>query len=90
MGIHRVNAMANAVIWLSAGIQIPEGADLRVAVLAYATEMRKPLEKLRDPMFVRDMAMDLAKIQSQVAWGKNGQDIGSAKEGCLIANVSRK
>jgi len=90
MGIHQVNAMANAVIWLSAGIHIPEGVDLRGAVLACAAEVRRPLEKLKDPMFVKEMAADLAKVQSQVAWDKTCQDIGSAQEGHLIANVSRK
>jgi len=90
MGVHRVNAMANVVVRLSVGIQVPEGVDLRGVVSAYATEIRKPLEKMRDPMFVRDMVADLAKIQSQVAWDKNGQDIASPKEGCLIANISRK
>ena len=90
MGIHRVNTMTNAIVWLSAGIQVPKGVDLRAVVLAYATEIRKPLEKMRDPMFVRDVVMDLAKIQSQVAWDKSGQDLASAKEGCLVANISRK
>jgi len=85
-----MNTMANVVVWLCVRIQIPRGVDLRGVILAYATEMRKPLEKLKDPTFVRDMATDLAKIQSQVAWDKSGQDIGSAKEGCLIVNISRK
>jgi len=90
MGIHPINTTANAIAWLSAGIQLPTGADLRGVVLAYATEIRKPLEKLRDPMFVKDVATDLAKIQSQITWDKNGQDLASAKDGCLIANISRK
>ena len=41
-------------------------------------------------MFVKDVATDLAKIQSQITWDKNGQDLASAKDGCLIANISRK
>jgi len=82
--------MTNAILWLSVGIQVPKGVDLRGVVLAYATEIRKPLAKMRDPMFVRDMVTDLAKVQSQVAWEKSGQDLASAKEGCLVANISRK
>jgi len=90
MGIHPVNAVANAIVWLSAELQVPKDADLRDAVLACATEIRKPFEKLKNPRCVRDMATDLAKIQSQVTWDKNGQDFASAKEGCLIVNIFQK
>ena len=85
MGIYPDNAAANAIVWLSTGLQ-SKGADIYDDVLACAIEIRKSLEKLKDPMFVQDLAAGVAKIQSQVAWDTAGQDMSTAKEGSLIVN----
>jgi len=90
MGIYPVNAAVNAIVWLSTGLQVPKGVDPHDGVLTYAAEIRKLVEKLKDPRSVTEMAVELAKIQSQVSWDKSGQDLASAKEGCLIANIIRK
>jgi len=89
MGVYPVNAVVNAIVWVSTGSQVLQRAHPRDSVLAYASEIRKSVEKLKDPRFIKDMVADVAKIQSQVAWDKSGQDIGSAREGCLIASISR-
>lgn len=86
MGIYPENAVVNAIFWLSTGLKVPESVDPHDGVLAWATELRKSLGRLKDPRFVKDMAADVAKIQSQVAWDKKGQDLPAAKEGCLIVN----
>ena len=86
MGIYPENAAVNAIVWLSTGLQASKGADIHDDVLACATEIRKSLGKLKDPMVIKDMAADVAKIQSQVAWDKAGQDMPTAKEGSLIVN----
>jgi len=91
MGIYPVNAVVNAIFWLPTGLsQAPKGTDPRDSILADAVEIRKSMDKLKDPKLVRNMAADVASIQSQVAWDKNGQDVASANEGCLIANILRK
>ena len=90
MGIYPVNAALNAIVWVSAGLQVPKKLDSQDGVLAYATEIHKLAEKLRVPRSIRQVAVELANIQSQVSWDKSGQDLGSAKEGCLIANIIRK
>jgi len=79
--------VVNAVIWLSTGLRAPKGADLRDSVLAHAAEIRKSMDKFKDPKLIRDMAANVAKIQSQVAWDKCGQDIANANGGCLVANI---
>jgi len=86
MGIYPDNAVVNAIVWLSTRLQVSKGDDLHDDVLACAVEIRKSLGKLRDPTFIKDMAADVAKIQSQVAWDKVGQDMPTAKEGSLIVN----
>ena len=84
------NAVVNAIFWLPTDLQVSEDAELRGSVLARATEIRKSLGKLRNPDFIKDMVADVAKIQSQVAWDKKGQDLASAREGCLIVNNTWK
>jgi len=79
--------VVNAVIWLSTRLQITKGADFRVTIVDHAAEIRKSMDKLKDPMFVRDMAADVAKIHSQVAWDKDGQDMANVNESCLVANI---
>ena len=87
LGIYPTNAVVNAVIWLSTELRIPKGADLRDTVVAHAAEIRKSMDKLKDPRLVRDMTADVAKIHSQVAWDKDGHDMANANEGCLIVNI---
>jgi len=90
MGIYPVNAAVNAIVWVSMGVRVPKGLDPQDGVLAYATEIHKLAEKLRNPRSIKEMAMELAHVQSQVSWDNSGQDMASAKEGCLIANIMRK
>ena len=86
MGIYPTNAL-NAVIWLSMRLQVPKGVDPSESVVAYAAEIRKSMDKLGDPGLIKDMAADVAKIQSQVAWDRTGQDIASTNQGSLVANI---
>ena len=79
--------MVNAIIWLSTRLQVTRGADPRDTVVAHAAEIHKSMDKLKDPRSVRDMAADVARIHSQVAWDKNGQDMANANDGCLVANI---
>ena len=79
--------MVNAVIWLLAELQAPKRANLRDTVVAHAAEIRKSMDKLKDPRSVRDMVADVAKIHSQVAWDKDGQDVSTVNEGCLVTNI---
>ena len=90
MGIYPDNAALNAIIWLSMEPQVPKGVDLRDVVLARALKIRKSLGRLKNPRFIKVMAADAAKIQSQVAWDKSGQDLAAAKEGCLMVNIMLK
>ena len=71
-------------------MQVSKGDDPREGVLACATEIRKSLRRLKNTGFIKDMAADVAKIQSQVAWDKNGQDLTTGKEGFLIVNNTWK
>ena len=87
MGIYPVNAVVNAVIWLLMELRAPKEADPRDAVVAHAAEIHKSMGKLKDPRLVRAMVADVARIQSQVAWDKDGQDMANANESCLVANV---
>jgi len=87
MGIYPTNAV-NAVVYLSTGLQIPNGVDPRDTVVTHAAELRKGMGELKDPRLVRDMAAGLAKIQSQVAWDKNGQDMANMSDDCLIVNIA--
>ena len=87
LGIYPVNAVVNAVIWLSTRLQVTKGADPRDTVVTHSAEIRRSMDKLKDSKLVRDMAADVAKIHSQVAWDKEGQDMSNANEGCLVANI---
>jgi len=80
--------VVNAVIWFPVGLQASKGVDPRDTVVAHAAELRKGMGKLKDPRLVRDMVTDVAKIQSQVAWDKSGQDMALVNEGCLVVNVA--
>lgn len=86
MGIYPGNAVVNAIFWLSTGIKVSNDLNAHDSVVACAIELRKSLGRLKEPGFIKDMAADLGKIQSQVAWDKMGQDLPAAKEGCLIVN----
>ena len=88
MGIYPVNAAVNAFVYLSAGPQLSNGVNPRDDVLTCAIEIRKSLEKLKDPQLIEDLAADLAKIQSQAAWNNGSQD--PSKDGCLIMNITRR
>lgn len=90
MGIYPDNAVVNAIIWLPAKLQVSKLIDPHDNVLAWATKIRESLGRLKDPGFVKDMAAGVAKMQSQVAWDRKGQDIPTAKEGCLIVNNTWK
>lgn len=89
MGIYPDNAVANAILWFSMGIQ---GSDIDPSnsVSACATKIRKSLGRLKNPGFVADMVGGVAKMQSQVSWDRKGQDIAAAKEGHLIVNNTWK
>jgi len=88
MGIYPVNAAVNATVFLPIGLQPSKGLNPHDDVLACAVEIRKSLEKLKDPKSVKDLVTDFAKMQSQTAWDKSGQ--GPPKEGCLFVNVIRR
>ena len=90
MDIYPVNAVANAVIWLSTRLQAPKGAHPRDSALANAAEIRKSTDKLKDPKFIRGMAANVARVHSQVAWDKCGQDMANVDESCLVVNILRK
>jgi hypothetical protein len=90
MGIYPGNAVANAIVWFSMVLQLQEDVNPHNSVLAYATDIRKSLGRLKDPEFIRTMAADVARIQSRVAWDKNVQDLATAREGCLIVNNTWK
>ena len=47
------NAMVNAIVWLSTGLQAAKRGDPLEGMLTYATEIRKPLGRLRDPKFIK-------------------------------------
>ena len=86
MGIYPTNAVVNAIVWLFTGPHVSKGVDIRDDVLACATGIRKSFGKLKDPKFIEGLAADLGKVLSQVAWDKNGQDLATANEGCLMVN----
>jgi len=88
MGIYPFNAMVNALVWYPVGLQAPKGTDPHETVVAHAVELSNGIGRLRDPKLIRDMAADVAKIQSQAAWDKRGQDMANVNEGCLVANIS--
>ena len=90
MGVYPVNAVVNAVIWFPVELQAPKGSDPRDAVATHALELRKGMGKLKDPEEVRRMAADVAKIQSEVAWNKYGQDMVNVNESCLVMNVATR
>jgi len=80
--------VANALIWFPVELQAPKGADPRDTIAAHAADIRKGMAKLKNPKLVMDLATDAAKIQSQVAWDKKGQDMANVNEGCLVVNVT--
>ena len=86
-GIHPVNAMLNALIWFPVELQTPKSADPRDIIVAHAAEIRQGMGKLKDRRLIRDLVAGVAKIQSQVAWDKVGQDLANADESSLVANV---
>jgi len=88
MGIYPANAVVNAIVWLSARLQDLKGIEPREGILTHATEIRKAMEKLKDPRSIKDTVADVAKIQSQVAWDKNGQDMTHIDEGRFIVNAT--
>jgi len=90
MGIYPLNAAVNAFVYLTVpvGLQLSNGVDPRDDVLTCATEIRKSLEKLKDPRLIEDMVTDLAQVQSQAAWNKGSQD--PSKEGYLFMNITRR
>ena len=90
MGIYPDNAVVNAIIWLPTELQVSKDVDTRDGVLVCATEIRKSVGRLKDPVFVKNMAADVAGIQSQVAWDKSGQDMAAAREGFMIVNNTWK
>jgi hypothetical protein len=81
-----MNASVNAIIWLPAHLQYSKRAGARDSVLACAAAVRKSLEKLKDPEFIKDMAAGVSKVLSSVAWDKMGQDLPSTMEGCMMSN----
>lgn len=86
MGIYPVNAVANAIVWLSIGIQVSKGINPYDGVLACVAAIRESPERLKDPGFITAVAVDLAKIQSQVSWNNKSQDVATAEESFLIVN----
>ena len=82
--------MLNAVIWFSVGLPAPKGDDPRDTIAAHAVALRKSMGRLKDPRLVSDMVADVAKIQSQVAWDKDGQDMANVNESSLVVNVAWK
>ena len=87
MGINPDNAASNALILVPTGVQLSKGVDPREGVLACGTRMRNSLGRLKDPRFVEDMAVELAKTLSQDAWDKNGQNpLIATRPGCLLVN----
>ena len=89
MGVYPLNAALNGIIWLStaAGPQVLAGLDPSDGVLAWVTEIRKSLARLKDPKLLKDVATDLAKRLSRTAWAKGGLlDVPIAKEGLLVVN----
>ena len=89
MGVYPLNAVLNAFVFLSTGVQVSKGVDPHDDVLACATEIRKSLEKLKDPELIRDMAANVAKVQSRIAWDKGGY-LSDPKAGCLVTNITRR
>jgi len=87
MGIYPANAVANAFLYLPVELQPSRGLDPHDDVLAHAVEMRKSLDKLKDPNSVKDLVAGFAKMQSQAAWDKSGQ--GPPREGSFVADVIR-
>ena len=89
MGVYPLNAVANAFIFLSAEVKLSKGVDPHDDVLVCATEIRKSLEKLKDPKLIKDMAAGVAKVQSRIAWDRGGY-LSDPKKGCLVTNITRR
>ena len=88
MGIYPPNAVLNAIVLLPTGVQLSRGVDPHEDVLTCATEIRKSLEKLRDPRLIEDMAADFARMKSHSAWNRGSELL--SEEGHLIMNVTRR
>ena len=88
MGIYPLNAVLNALVTFSIGLQPPKGAGLCDEVFACATEVRKSLEKLKDPSLIRDLATEFAHVQSRVAWDKIVRT--NLNESTMRVNVTRR
>jgi len=89
MGIYPLNAVVNAFIFLPTGVQLSKGTDPHDDVLTCATNIRKSMEKLKDPKWVHEMAANVAKVQSRIAWDRGGY-LSNPKEGCLVTNITRR
>jgi len=86
MGIYPDNAVLNALIYPSTELRVSKDIDLRDNILAWVTEIRKSMERLKDPGFIKDAAAEQAKIQSQIVWDRKGVDIALTKESLLVVN----
>ena len=93
MGIYPLDAALNGVVWLptAARPQTLEGVDPRDGVLAWVTEIRKSLSRLKDPGFLKDVVTDLANALSRIAWAKGGlSDLLAVNEDLLAVNNTWK
>ena len=91
MGIYPDNAALNALIWVFTEIQASKGVDPRDGVLACVTELRKSLARLKDPMFIKDVAAGLGRMLSHVAWAKKGlSEMLTSEENWLVVNNTWK
>ena len=90
MGIYPLNAVANGIVMLSIGLQPPKGAGLRDEVFACANEIRKSLDKLKDPSLIKDLAAEFAQMQSRIAWDKINEDTVNMNESTLVVNITRR
>ena len=82
--------MVNALAWLPVELQVPKGTESRDIVVAHAAEIRKSMDRFKGPELIISMAADLAKIQSEVAWDKCGQDMANVNETCLVVNATTR
>ena len=86
MGIYPLNAVVNAVFFLPTRLQDLRATNIRDSILTCVTEIRKSLKDLKNPEFVKDMVAGGAKVESDVAWDKMGQDLQESMEGCMTMN----
>jgi len=86
MGVYPQNAAVNAIFMLPTLFKVPEELDAHDSVLAWGTEIRKTLGRLKYPEFVDAVAAGVGNALSLIAWYKGGRDLSTAKEGSLIVN----